>query len=409
MRFSDLKKIKDSFPAPAAPPRPAAVTHAQELRQPPAPEQPAEELKPAAPPSAHQPRPAPAEPAPAPAAPTPAATPRSRREIRTLSHSRLPPFEEMDAGAREVYSRLMAQSDALLRGVQQTYTEKYEDVLLVCRLAAETLKTNPVLLNYTIFSTAEDYLVAHTANTAILALAMGLEAGLNEQELGLLGFCSMAHDIGMVEFSSFYNRSDRLDQNEIAEMSLHAEAGVVKLDRIVDLDYRIKERAKHIVLQTHERADGTGYPDRLSDEEIDPLAQFLSIADAYEAMTHPRAWRAAANPADAIKELVEKEGGGFNTRAVRALVSAVSIYPPGSLVALSSGDIARVVRVTRGFLTKPLVSVLLDQNFAEVAPVLLDLFEHPLVSIERPVGFKEVADGNPGFADRLQAADWWPQ
>ena len=133
-------------------------------------------------------------------------------------------------------------------------------MLAVCRLIIASLREQGLLLSYTAYSTAEDYLRGHTANTAIMALALGLEAGLPDSELQLLGFCAMAHDIGMTEYASLYNRADRLGEKEFAEMSLHAEAGVAKLDRIVDIDHKVRDRARHIVLQTHERIDGSGYP-----------------------------------------------------------------------------------------------------------------------------------------------------
>lgn len=401
MRFSDLKKIKEP-PAPAPEQKKAA-------RPAPAPARetvkPAPAQLPAAPPPPDSFVPAPFVPSPA-KQPLPG-TPKSRREAGREPAGPKIPFKELDLEAREVYNRVLDQAGSFLKSVDQPYTEKYEAVLATTRIITDTLKTNGLLLNYTSYSTAEDYLRGHTANTAILALALGLEAGLEESELRLLGFCAMAHDIGMTEYSSLYNRADRLGEKEFSEMALHAEAGVAKLDRVVDLDYKVKDRAKHIVLQTHERADGSGYPDRLSDEEIDPLAQYISIADAYEAMTHPRAWRDAMDPPDAIKDLVEKEGRGFNAKAVKALLSAVSIYPPGSLVALSSGEIARVLRVTRGFLTKPLVELLLDPQFSQLNPSMTDLFEHPLTSIERPVSFKEVSKNNPKFAAKLEMSRWW--
>lgn len=407
MRFSDLKKLKTEAPEPEpkkqARPSPAP---AREIVKPAAPIQrepaPLPLSEPAAPAAPAAPR------AQEPASPALTGSPKSRREASALSSraARLP-FKEMDAEAREIYSRVLDLSGSFLKSVDQPYTEKYEAVLAACRIIIANLRSEGLLLSYTSYSTAEDYLRGHTANTAIMALALGLEAGLPDPELQLLGFCAMAHDIGMTEYASLYNRADRLGEKEFEEMSLHAEAGVAKLDRIVDIDYKVRDRAKHIVLQTHERADGSGYPDRLSDEEIDPLAQYISIADAYEAMTHPRAWRDAVNPPDAVKELVEKEGRGFNSKAVKALLSSVSIYPPGSLVALSTGEIASVVRVTRGFLTKPLVEILMDSQFSQLTPRHLDLFEHPLTSIERSVSFKEVETNNSKLAAKLEMSRWW--
>lgn len=329
------------------------------------------------------------------------------REARNAPREPGEPFRDLDTKARAVYSRVMNQAGELLRHIDQPYTEKYEAILRTCGLAAETLKTNSVLLNYVTFSTAEDYLHAHTANTAILALAMGLAMELEQSELGLLGFCAMAHDLGMTGYGQIYRSETRLTDEEFAEITLHTEAGMEKLDRIVDLDYRIKDRARRIILQTHERLDGSGYPDRISSEEIDPLAQIIGIADVYEAMTHPRAWRGPMNPPEVVKELIEKEGRGFNSRVVKALISALSIYPAGSYVALSTGEIARVIKVNKGSLTRPLVEVALDPEFAQLPPHTVDLLEYPLTAIERTVDFSEIEQRNPKYYAKLELARWW--
>lgn len=317
------------------------------------------------------------------------------------------PFRELDAQAKEVYGKVLEQAGDLLAAIGQPYTEKYEAVTRVCALAVDTLRTNNVLLNYVHYASAEDYLKAHTANTTLIALAMGLALDLDHQELKLLGFCAMAHDIGMPEYADLYARENRLTEEEFSAITLHTESGVDKLDRIVDLDYKIKDRVKHIIFQTHERIDGSGYPDRLSSESIDPLAQLIGVADVYEAMTHPRAWREPLDPPDVIKELIEKEGRGFTAKTVKALISAISIYPPGSIVLLSSGEIAQVLKVNRGSLTRPLVQTVLDSDFAQTEPRLTDLLEHPLTSIERPVPMSELRERNQKFAVKLELARWW--
>lgn len=319
------------------------------------------------------------------------------------------PFAELDSQARKVYTRLLSQAAELLNRTEQPYTEQYEAVRRVCGQTADTLKTNPVLLNYASYSTSGGYLPGHTANTTLLALAMGQSAGLEAGELNLLGFCAMAHDIGMTGYSDLYNSETRLSEEEFTEMARHAEDGVKKLDRILDLDHRIKERAKNIVLQVHERLDGGGYPDQISKDDIDPLAQFIGIADAYEALTHPRPWRAAFSPPDAIKELIEIEGRSFNAKAVKSLIGVLSIYPPNSLVALSTKEIARVIRVNKGSLTRPLVEIFLDADFAVVTPKTLDLLQYPLTSVERGVPFGELENRNPEAAARLELASWWTE
>lgn len=409
MRFSDLNKAKAEA-AKEEPPKKAARPAAPPPEPAPAAPAPA-----AAGPEAQPPAQAPAEAKPADTEAPRAETSRSRslagRQAQRKDSKNPPapqvPFRDQDADARAVYARLLAAAGDLLKASDQPYTEKYEVTARACEAAADHLRTNPVLLNYACYATADDYLKAHSANTALIALAMGLSAGLDAAELRLLGFCAMAHDIGMTGYSGLYAREGRLNEEEFSRITLHAEAGAEKLDRIVDLDYKVKDRAKRIVLQVHERLDGSGYPDRLSGESIDPLAQLIGIADVYEAMTHPRAWREAMEAPDVLKELIEREGRGFNSGAVKQLISALSIYPPGSLVALSTGDIARVRRINKGSLTRPLVEVLLNPDFEQVPPHFLDLMEYPLTSIDSPVSLAAVSDRNQKLAAKLELERWW--
>lgn len=395
MRFSDLRKIKEEPPAAPERPRQGIPRPAAEPVPPARPETPVPE--PPKPEAAAQPPQEAAATAKKPPVLRPQPAPRQPE----------PPFEELLALARERYSLLMKETTSFLKAVDRSYTEKYHSVLGVCAMAAETLRTNPAFLSCVTYGTADDYLRAHTANTVLLALAMGMEAGLPDDELGLLGFCAMAHDIGMTGYSDLYSEPGRLTESERAELSLHVEAGAAKLERIVDLDYRVKDRAINVVLQSHWRPDGTGYPVPPEDGEPDTLAQIIAIADAYEAMTHQRSWRQALQPSEVVKELIEREGRGFNARAVKLLISAVSIFPPGSIVQLSSGETALVLMTNRGLLAKPLLEILLRPDFSESGPELTDLKDHPLISIEHSLSMEDLSHRNPKCAGRLEVSRWW--
>lgn len=393
MKFSRLDKLKAA--EGRKPEEPAKAPEA-------APRQPE---TPAAPPPAQAPS-LPQVPAAPPPAPRP--VPRFLRGLPEPAKKE-PPFRELDSQAKKIYARLLEQSAELLARADQPYTEQFEAVRRCCFQVADALKKNPVLLNYSNYSTRDNYLVAHTANSTIVALAMGLAASLDGPELELLGFCAMAHDIGMTGYSHLFNSTSPLSEAQFAELAQHVEDSVRKLDRIVDLDYKVKARAKRVVLQVHERLDGAGYPDHRSSEEIDPLAQFIGIADAYEALTHPRPWRAAISGPEAVKQLVEKEGRGFNAKAIKALIAAVTIYPPGSLVQLSTRETARVLKLNKGSITRPLVELLLDKQGLEMKPAELDLIKLPLTSIERGMTLAEIAKYHPDLAAKLEQEQWWAE
>ncbi|HBB67553.1 MAG: hypothetical protein A2X28_00775 [Elusimicrobia bacterium GWA2_56_46] len=317
------------------------------------------------------------------------------------------PFPELDAQAREIYSRNIALAKELIGQIDRGYVEKYGSIMRQAELNSQALSSNPVLLSYTRYATADDYLYAHSANVAVISQAMGLALGLERSAVNFLGFCALAHDLGMIDHSKLAKQENRLTDAEYSEIMLHPEAGAARIDRFLDMDGRLKEQAKKIILQVHERIDAGGYPGRLTNEEISFSAQIIGIADVYEAMSHPRSWRPAGHPHNVMKHLIDKEGHGFNSRVVKALIEVFSIYPPGSLVALSTGEIAGVVQVNPGSLTRPVVSVLLDPDFSPALPRLADLLEHPLTGIERIVEEEELLARNPKFAARQELERWW--
>jgi HD-GYP domain-containing protein (c-di-GMP phosphodiesterase class II) len=268
------------------------------------------------------------------------------------------------------------------------------------------LAESPLLLKYTFHSTADDYLYGHSANTAIIAQAAGLALDLGGEELRLLAFGALAHDVGMTEFSEMVSREVRLTPAERDRLRLHPELGADKLDRLLDIDYRDKERLRKIISQTHERADGAGYPAGLAAGAIDPLAQIIAAAGVYEALTHPRSWRGPMDPHAAMKEIMDRGAPAYGRRAVRGLVSALTVYPPNSFVRLSTGETARVIMVNRRSLTRPVVEVLLDADLAEMNPLEIDLAGHPLTAVEREVPWSELAARAPAFAARYELARW---
>ncbi|PJB27244.1 hypothetical protein CO111_06295 [Candidatus Desantisbacteria bacterium CG_4_9_14_3_um_filter_50_7] len=381
-----------AVPPPHVPAVPVAPLPAQQ--------QPAEQIVKAAPPVE-----TPAAPE-LPAAPLPQPKKESRK---TKADPPLRPFGQLDPEAKEIYGRLLAAARRFIIQAGRPADGIYGEVTDLCDLTLETLKTNPVLLNYAAFATADNYLYAHTANVIILSQAIALDLALPQEDTRLLSFCAMAHDWGMTEFQELSSKKEYLTDAEFSQVALHAEAGAAKLDNMPDLDPLLKERIKKIVCQAHERVGANGYPFRLSGKEIDILAQIIGIADVYEAMTHPRNWREALHPHEVVKQFMEqKTGPEFGRKILKALIHAISIYPPASLVALSSGEIARVIRVRKGSLTRPLVEIILDADFAPVQDHILDLYEHPLHdAIARPVFQAELEKRNPEFAAGLESARWW--
>jgi HD-GYP domain-containing protein (c-di-GMP phosphodiesterase class II) len=133
-------------------------------------------------------------------------------------------------------------------------------------------------------------------------------------------------------------------------LEIIAESGVINQD-VIDM-----------VAHHHERYDGSGYPDGLTQDDIPSFARIAAIVDTYDAITSNRSYADAVSPSDAIKLLYQSRDAEFQAELVEAFIQAVGIYPAGTLVELSSGEVGVVVAEYRARRLRPKVMVLLDAD-----------------------------------------------
>ncbi len=155
--------------------------------------------------------------------------------------------------------------------------------------------------------------VARYAELTALELGFGREHGERVQLAGML------HDVGMIGVpAELLQRSEPLDEDGWAHVREHPElaARLLAGEEFVDLRAWIEAH--------HERPDGTGYPRGLAGDEIPLEARILAVADAYEAMTSDRPYRAALGEPAARAELLAHAGTQFDGEVVDALLRALA-------------------------------------------------------------------------------------
>ncbi len=141
-----------------------------------------------------------------------------------------------------------------------------------------------------------------------------------------------------------------------------------------------------VALQEQEREDGSGYPQGLTGENIHEFAKIIGIVDVFEALVHGRAYREGFITYNAIQKIIEQRAKQFNIKYVRALINSVTMFPVGSLVKLSTEEIARVVSVNSLRPMRPVVEILTDASGGKLkAPIRLNLEEEPLIYIVKPI------------------------
>lgn len=133
----------------------------------------------------------------------------------------------------------------------------------------------------------DKYTRNHCERVTTYSLAIAKRMGLNKEDLLILEFAGMLHDIGKIGIpSEIINKQGILTNEEYEIIKKHPEIGFELLKDMSFLD-----TSNRVLLQHHERIDGTGYPYGLANGEIDRLAKILAVADAYDAMTTVRPYR----------------------------------------------------------------------------------------------------------------------
>jgi response regulator RpfG family c-di-GMP phosphodiesterase len=154
----------------------------------------------------------------------------------------------------------------------------------------------------------------HSERVVNYSLRLGLEYGLNREEMKSLEFGSLLHDIGKIGVpDSILRKPGKLTDEEWIRMREHPLHGQQILKGIEFL-----KGAARVVAQHHEKCDGSGYPLGLRGDEIDVCARIFAVADAFDAITSDRVYRRGKSYEDAAKELDEWAGRQFDPRVVKA-------------------------------------------------------------------------------------------
>lgn len=160
----------------------------------------------------------------------------------------------------------------------------------------------------------------HVGGVAEMAEAVARELGLPENEMPAIRQAAELHDIGKVAIpDAILAKPAPLDDEEWAYVQRHTEVG----ERIIAAAPALVHVAR-LVRGSHERWDGTGYPDRLAGRAIPLGARIIAVCDAFDAMISERPYRAARNFTDGLAELSRCAGSQFDPAVVAAFITVVT-------------------------------------------------------------------------------------
>jgi HD-GYP domain-containing protein (c-di-GMP phosphodiesterase class II) len=321
-------------------------------------------------------------------------------QLRTYGEAR--GFQQELPLARSAFSR---SEDALMAVVTDVKDGRVPQVAAVAAavddMVASMIDNPDALLWVGRLRTEDANPYTHGVKVALYLIALGRHLGFPKRELGLLGMIGMLADIGKVRLPrALLDKPGMLTSAEFGLIKEHVRLGIDALNEAGELPFEVELG----IVQHHERLDGSGYPKGLKGNDISLYGRMAAIADSFAALIAPRAYADPSAPQDALMNLYEWAGSSFHEPLVEQFVQAVGVFPVGSLVELSSGEVAIVVAHNRVRRLEPRVLVLTWPDKLPLAePIERDL----LSSSAYGSGRLRIVRGLPSGAHGLKLRDYY--
>jgi HD-GYP domain-containing protein (c-di-GMP phosphodiesterase class II) len=198
------------------------------------------------------------------------------------------------------------QSRSLTGGLRAGELVSAEEAFLGARVRALTLR----------LAEKDEYTEEHTRRVALLAVQVGEELDLAPSRLRTLAIGGLLHDVGKLSVpDAILKKPGALDEDEFAVIKRHPEWGHKLLGELGGFP----DAVRRLVLDHHERLDGSGYPHRRTACELDLETRILAVCDVYDALLSVRVYRPAWSHDRAIALLREQAGTALDASCVAAL------------------------------------------------------------------------------------------
>jgi HD-GYP domain-containing protein (c-di-GMP phosphodiesterase class II) len=264
----------------------------------------------------------------------------------------------------------------VLNSVRQGATLRVPDLeVVVDGMVDSVLRNSTAMALLVRMQETDDYTHSHSLATSMWSLIFGRHLGLDRESLKLLGLGGLLLDVGKTKLPHQLLQA-KGEMTDLARKHLqsHVSLGLELLRASDAIDARVLE----MVATHHERFDGSGYPKGLKGNQIPVFGRIAGIVDSYAAMSSNTPYGEAMSSYDAMREFKSLADKSYQAELVEQFIQAIGIFPAGTLVELSTDEIAVVLKEHRARRLLPEVAIILDAKGRKLDDFrIVDLGEQP--------------------------------
>lgn len=290
------------------------------------------------------------------------------------------PVEEEIGRATVAFERSTQLLQRVVEDIRAGGGLQIETVEEVVNDMVESMVRNPDALMWVARMREKDLTVYdHGLSVAVNLVAFGRHLGYPKDQLSHLGMLGLLLDIGKIKLpKEILDKDARLSSDEFELIKDHVDLGLEILSQTPNLHPDVLEG----IAQHHERMNGTGYPKNLPGDAISIFGRMSAIADTYAAVTKHRPYSEAISPHEALQMLSNWSGTQFHADMVEQFIQSIGVFPVGSLVELSTGEVAVVVTHSKLKRLRPKVLVVAEADKTHckhpgMRDLLYDVSENP--------------------------------
>lgn len=251
-------------------------------------------------------------------------------------------------GGLEAVNKLNGEFDAVDLSLLETLANQAATILQISNLykEADELFVDAIQALTAAIDAKDPYTRGHSQRVSDISVAIANEMGMDRDSIHHVRIGSMLHDVGKIGVSdTILLKPGSLTSEEYREVKQHPLVGERMLRRVRTLSSELAAVTEH-----HERLDGSGYPHGLKGTEISIIGRIVAVADAFDAMTSNRPYRAALSFEEAILRLVNASEQ-FDRRCVNALISVYQMPSLQELLETNRQSLTEKITLPRPRLT----------------------------------------------------------